>query len=183
MFVELAWLAGGCVAGGYIVFRGMRTALLKDLKKRPWTEQEKAERVRMLVEATVLSKQKDNPAALQRSKKLRRRLVDDDVRRGEADLAQRELERLDGVEAAKEFREIVEANHHQIGNDRSRLMTIIEEVSARNGGNACMGWNDNGEVFVHPDLDRELARRGNEGLRDLVVAIGHAAKGRPPGNV
>jgi hypothetical protein len=90
--------------------------------------------------------------------------------------AQRELERLDGVQVAKEFREIFEANHAQIENNRVRLMTIIEEVSARNGGNACIGWNDNGEVFVHPDLDLELARPGNEGLRELVVEIGHVAR-------
>lgn len=93
--------------------------------------------------------------------------------------AQRELERLDGVQVAREFREIVEANRHQIENDRGRLMTIIEEVSARNGGNACITWNDNGEVFVHPDLDQELARSCNEGLRELVVAIGHVARKRP----
>lgn len=179
MLVQLAWFAGGCVAGGYIVLRGMRAALLKDLKKRPWTEQEKDERARMLVEATMLAKQKDNPTALQRSKELRRRLVDDDVRRGKADPAQRELERLDGAQAAKEFSEIVEANRHQIENDRGRLMAIIEEVSVRNGGNACIAWNDNGEVFLHADLDRELGRPGNEGLRELVVAIGDVARKRP----
>ncbi len=82
MLVELAYFAAGCVAGGYFVFRGMRAAMRKELEKRPWTEEEKEERARMLVEATQLSMQKDNPAAIQRSKELRRRLVDDDVRRG-----------------------------------------------------------------------------------------------------
>jgi hypothetical protein len=82
MLVELACFAAGCVVGGYCVFRGMRAAMLKELKKRPWAEEEKEERARMLLEATVLSKQKDNPTAIRRSKELRRRLVDDDVRRG-----------------------------------------------------------------------------------------------------
>jgi hypothetical protein len=82
MLVELACFAAGCVAGGYFVFRGMRAAMLKELEKRPWTEEEKEERARMLAEATRLSMQKDDPAAIRRSKELRRRLVDDDVRRG-----------------------------------------------------------------------------------------------------
>jgi hypothetical protein len=55
---------------------------VKELEKRPWTEEEKEERAKILVEATELSMQKDNPAAIKRSKELRRRLVDDDVRRG-----------------------------------------------------------------------------------------------------
>ncbi len=82
MLVELACFAAGCVAGGYFVFRGMRAAMLKELEKRPWTEEENEQRARMLVEATRLAMQKDDPAAIQRSKELRQRLVDDDVRRG-----------------------------------------------------------------------------------------------------
>jgi hypothetical protein len=82
MLVELAYFAAGCVAGGYFVFRGMRAAMRKELAKRPWAEEEEEERARILVEATELSMQKDNPAAIQRSKELRRRLVEDDVRRG-----------------------------------------------------------------------------------------------------
>jgi len=39
----------------------------------------------MLVEAATLSMQKDNPAGIRRSEELRKRLVDDDVRRGRAD--------------------------------------------------------------------------------------------------
>lgn len=82
MLVELAWFAAGCVVGGYFVYRGMHTAMVKELKKRPWTEEEKEERAQMLLEATILSKQKDK-AARQRSKELRHRLIADDVRRGE----------------------------------------------------------------------------------------------------
>jgi hypothetical protein len=82
MLVELPWFAAGCVAGGYFVYRGMRAAMMKELQKRPWTEEEKEERARMLAEAVQLSMQKDNPDALRRSEELRKRLVDDDVRRG-----------------------------------------------------------------------------------------------------
>jgi hypothetical protein len=81
MLVELACFAGGGLAGGYVVFRGMRAAILKDLQKRPWTEEEKEARARMLAEAATLSMQKDNPTAIKRSKELQRRLVDEDARR------------------------------------------------------------------------------------------------------
>jgi hypothetical protein len=37
----------------------------------------------MLPEAATLSMQKDNPTAIRRSKELQRRLVDDDVSRGQ----------------------------------------------------------------------------------------------------
>jgi hypothetical protein len=82
MLVELGCFAAGGVAGGFLVFRGMRAAILKDLQKRPWTEEEKEERAQMLAEAATLSMQKDNPAAIRRSKELQRRLVNDDARRG-----------------------------------------------------------------------------------------------------
>jgi hypothetical protein len=78
MLVGLACFA----TGGYFVYRGMRAAMVKELQKRPWTEEEEEERAQMLVEATRLSMQKDNPAAIRRSKELRQRLIDDDVRRG-----------------------------------------------------------------------------------------------------
>jgi len=45
MLIEFACFGAGCVAGGYFVFRGMRGAILKDLQKRPWTEEEKEERI------------------------------------------------------------------------------------------------------------------------------------------
>jgi hypothetical protein len=82
MLVELGSFAAGCVTGGYFVYRGMRAATVKELQKRPWTEEEKEERARMLAEATRLSMQKDDPDAIRRSKELRQRLIDDDVRRG-----------------------------------------------------------------------------------------------------
>ena len=80
--INLMWFAAGCVAGGCLVYRGMRAAMVKELQKRPWTEDEKEERARMLVEATRLSLQTDDPDAIQRSKELRQRLIDDDVGRG-----------------------------------------------------------------------------------------------------
>jgi hypothetical protein len=82
MLSEFACFGAGCVAGGYFVFQGMRAAIRKDLQKRPWTEEEKEERAQMMVEAVSLSMQKDNPAAIRRSKELQRRLVNDDARRG-----------------------------------------------------------------------------------------------------
>jgi hypothetical protein len=82
MLVEFACFAAGCAAGGYFVFRGMCAAILKDLQKRPWTEEEKEARAQLLVEAATLSMQKDNPAAIRRSKELQHRLVNDDARRG-----------------------------------------------------------------------------------------------------
>jgi hypothetical protein len=84
MLVEVACFAGGCVAGGYVVYQGMRGAIARELKKRPWTEEENEERAKKLVEAATLSMQKDNPAAIRRSKELQRRLVEDDVKRGHA---------------------------------------------------------------------------------------------------
>jgi len=84
MLTEVACFAGGCIVGGGFVFRGMRAAMVRELKKRPWTEEEKGQRAQMLAEAATLSMQKDNPAAIRRSKELQRRLVDDDVRRGHA---------------------------------------------------------------------------------------------------
>jgi hypothetical protein len=82
MFVEVGCFVAGCVVGGYFVYQGMRGAIAREIKKRPWTEEEKEERAKMLAEAATLSMQKDDPTAIRRSKELQRRLVDDDVRRG-----------------------------------------------------------------------------------------------------
>jgi len=82
MLIEFGYFIAGCVVGGYFVYRGVSAAMLRELKKRPWTEEEKEERARMLGEAAVLSRQKDNPAAIQRSRELQRRLVEEDVKRG-----------------------------------------------------------------------------------------------------
>jgi hypothetical protein len=84
MLIEAGYFAAGCLAGGYFVFRSMRAAMVRELQKRPWTEEEKDERARMLVEAATLSMQKDNPSANRHSKELQQRLVDDDARRGTA---------------------------------------------------------------------------------------------------
>ena len=82
MLIELACFAAGCVVGGYFVHRVIRAALMKELRKRPWTEEEEEERARMLAEAVRLSMQKDDPDAVRRSKELRQGLINDDVRRG-----------------------------------------------------------------------------------------------------
>jgi hypothetical protein len=82
MLIEAGCFAAGCVVGGYFVFRGMRAAMVRELHKLPWTEEEQEERARMLAEAATLSMLKDNPTAIRRSKELQRRLVDDDARRG-----------------------------------------------------------------------------------------------------
>ena len=84
MLIEIACFAAGCVVGGFVVYQGACGAIANELKKRPWTEEEKEQRAQMMVEAASLSMQKDNPAAIRRSKELQRRLVDDDVRRGHA---------------------------------------------------------------------------------------------------
>ena len=83
MLAEVTSFAAGCVVGGYFVYQGMRGAIARELKKRPWIEEEKEQRAQMLAEAATLSMQKDNPTAIRRSKELQRRLVDDDVRRGQ----------------------------------------------------------------------------------------------------
>jgi hypothetical protein len=65
MLVEVACFAGGCVVGGYFVYQGMRGAIARELKKRPWTEEEKEQRAQMLAEAATLSMQKcDGPGCL-----------------------------------------------------------------------------------------------------------------------
>jgi hypothetical protein len=46
MVVELAWFAAGCITGGYFVYRGIRAAMVKELQKRPWTDEEKGSRSR-----------------------------------------------------------------------------------------------------------------------------------------
>jgi hypothetical protein len=53
MLIEFGCFAAGGVASGYFVFRGMRGAIARELKKRPWTEEEKEQRAQMLVEATT----------------------------------------------------------------------------------------------------------------------------------
>jgi hypothetical protein len=84
MLIEAGCFAAGCIVGSYFVFRGMRAAMVRELQKRPWTEEEREERARMLAETATLSMQKDNPTAIRRSKELQQRLVDDDARRGTA---------------------------------------------------------------------------------------------------
>jgi hypothetical protein len=84
MLMEAGCFAAGCIVARYFVFRGMRAAMVRELQKRPWTEEEKEERARILAEAATLSMQKDNPTAIRRSKELQQRLVDDDARRGTA---------------------------------------------------------------------------------------------------
>lgn len=81
MMIELALFGAGCFVGGYVVYRGMTSAIAHELRKRPWTEAEKTLRAAMLAEAMQLSKQTDNPEAIRRSNELRKRLIEDDMKR------------------------------------------------------------------------------------------------------
>jgi hypothetical protein len=83
MLAEITCFAAGCVVGGYFVYQGVRGAIARELKKRPWTEEEKEQRAQMLGEAATLSMHKDNPTAIRHSIELQRRFVNDDVRRGQ----------------------------------------------------------------------------------------------------
>jgi hypothetical protein len=75
-FVVGFLLGGVCVAPWLL-----RSALVEEFKKRPWTAEEKKERVGMCVEMAQLSMQKGDPEARKRVKELRRRLINDDVTR------------------------------------------------------------------------------------------------------
>lgn len=77
-------------------------------------------------------------------------------------------DRLLGLRAAKAVGEIVEANGLQINNDADRLLSLMDGVSKRIGG-ACVSYNDASEVFLHPELARELQKPGNEELSEILL--------------
>jgi hypothetical protein len=78
-------------------------------------------------------------------------------------------DRLRGLRAARQVGAIIEANRRQINDDADRLMSIMQEVSARIGGGACVSYNEHGEVFIHPDLARELQKPDNKELSEILL--------------
>ena len=70
----------------------------------------------------------------------------------------------------------IEANRVRVEADAERLSALLEKVADR-VGKPVVGLIENGEVFIHPDLARELERPGNEGLREMLL-MGARAKGR-----
>jgi hypothetical protein len=71
--------------------------------------------------------------------------------------------------AAEAVANLLENNRHQIEADAQRLSALIKEV-ADHIGEAPVGFNENGEVFVHPELARELEKPGNEVLSEMLIA-------------
>jgi hypothetical protein len=49
------------------------------------------------------------------------------------------------------------------------LLELVSEVSSRLG-EASVGYTENGEVFVHSDLARELEKPGRELLSEMLIA-------------
>ena len=84
---------------------------------------------------------------------------------------------LSGQVAAKAIGEIIEADRREIEGDNARLTDIMQDVSARTG-EACMKYNERGEVFVHPDLALELERPGNERLKEALLYIARLGAAR-----
>ena len=64
---------------------------------------------------------------------------------------------------------LLEANRLQAEADAQRLSALIKEVADR-VGEAPVGFNEDGEVFVHPELARELDRPGNQVLSKMLIA-------------
>lgn len=60
---------------------------------------------------------------------------------------------------------------------KPRVSGILAETSQRIGG-PCFSFNDQGEVFVHPDLARELNKAGNEDLRKRLLLMGRIGAGQ-----
>jgi hypothetical protein len=62
----------------------------------------------------------------------------------------------------------VESNRLQVEADAQRLLALINEVANRIG-EAPVCYNDDGKVFVHPDLALELDKPGNEALSEMLI--------------
>ena len=76
---------------------------------------------------------------------------------------------FDPSKAAEAVSNLLEGNRRQIEADARRLSALINEV-ADHVGEAPVGFNENGEVFVHPELARELEKPGNEVLSEMLIA-------------
>jgi hypothetical protein len=76
-------------------------------------------------------------------------------------------------EAAEALGNLLEGNRRQIEADAQRLSALIKRV-ADYVGEAPVGVNENGEVFVHPQLARELEKAGNEELSEMLIMAARA---------
>jgi hypothetical protein len=79
-------------------------------------------------------------------------------------------------DVAEAVSNLLEGNRLQAEADAQRLSALIREV-ADSIGEAPVGINENGEVFVHPDLARELDKPGNEVLSEMLI-MGACANAR-----
>ena len=75
---------------------------------------------------------------------------------------------LDSSKAAEAISNLLEASRLQAEADAQRLSALIKKV-ADGIGEASVVFNENGEVFVHPDLVRELEKPGNEVLSEMLI--------------
>jgi hypothetical protein len=80
MLLGIEIFVAGLACGGLLIFLGMNAALKRELAKRPWTEQEKAERAALLVEAEKL-RDKTDDVSRERFKEINDYLVMQDVQR------------------------------------------------------------------------------------------------------
>jgi hypothetical protein len=80
---------------------------------------------------------------------------------------------------AADFKTIAAATTATVQADGARLMAIVERVAAEIG-RAPIAYNDKGEVFVHPLLQKALDEPGNEGLTELLKMGAMSKRGRPP---
>jgi predicted Zn-dependent protease len=74
------------------------------------------------------------------------------------------------AEAAIRQIEDSEARCQRYEADGQRLSALLKKIHDQVGG-AVVGYNDNGEVFVHPDLVREFETPGNEGLKEMLHRV------------
>ena len=144
MLIDVPIFVVGFALGGLFVFRGMRTAIKRELSKPPLSEEEQDERARQLV-AKARSEMSPN----------------DDKRTTE------------GIDAARTLIESIEARATADGN---RLWRMLGEVKDRIGeAPFCIV---DGQALVHPELQRELSKPGNEALSEMLVSM---ARRRPKG--
>lgn len=76
---------------------------------------------------------------------------------------------LNPSKAAEAVGNLLEANRRQIEENAQRLSALIKRVADR-VGEAPVGIDENGKVFVHPELARELEEPGNEVLSEMLIA-------------
>jgi hypothetical protein len=75
---------------------------------------------------------------------------------------------FDPSKAAEAICNLLEGNRREIETDAQRLSALINEVADR-VGEAPVIVNENGKVFVHPELARELEKAGNEMLSEMLI--------------